>query len=80
MTMLSWRERAMRRGGMTQSEFLHNMRVRGFNVIADTLAAAPLFAFVHWTTNDRRYEVRPGESFRRAHDRMVEELHGATTQ
>lgn len=68
--MQSWSRRNRLRGGITQSEFLDQMRRAGFRVCADTLPSAPLFAFVHNYTGDRLYRVNTGETFSHALDRL----------
>lgn len=75
--MHSWRDRAARRGGMTEQGFLRDMKANGFEVIPETLPASPQIAFLHPSTGDRRYEVGYREGFRRAFDRIQKEINRA---
>jgi hypothetical protein len=65
---LSGRQRAERRGGITETEFLATMARAGFLVVTHD---SPFFAFRHSVLGDREVSIRPGETFSRTADRAI---------
>jgi hypothetical protein len=63
---LSGRQRAERRGGMTEAEFLATMQRGGFRMVTND---SPFFAFRHHVIGERDIAIRPGETFSRMADR-----------
>jgi hypothetical protein len=68
---LSGRERAQRRGGLTQTEFLEKMRFVGFVPTPGSIDHdAPNIEFSHPVLATRRVRVNPLENFSAAFERM----------
>jgi hypothetical protein len=71
--MKSWRDRAAIRGAMSQLEFLAAMDHEGFAVVPASLKQVAL-QFTKREQPDRIFEIRPGESFVRAYERILLEI------
>src|ERR1700733_1876440 len=65
---LSGRQRAERRGGITETEFLATMARAGFLVVTND---SPFYTFRHPVLGGRDVSIRPGESFSRMADRSI---------
>ena len=65
---MSGRDRAARRGALTQEEFLYYMKRAGF--VLNPASQSPDFAFTHAVLGGRRMAIRPLENFSAAFDRM----------
>jgi hypothetical protein len=64
---LSGRQRAERRGGMTEAEFLHTMKRAGFRI---TVSDSPFYTF-HHDVLGADVEIKPGDTFARMADRSI---------
>jgi hypothetical protein len=70
---MSWRERARRRGGITEGEFLSGMASAGFVEVA--ACGTYLHEFTHPDTGEVHYRMLgQRETYARSLARMLEEL------
>lgn len=73
MNDMTWSERARRRGGISQVEFLAGLDAAGF-IERPSASLGVAHEFTHPATGDRRYRVGGGEAYGRATLRLLAEL------
>jgi hypothetical protein len=76
--MMSWTERAQRRGYVSEKEFLDTMDRLGFAQV-DPMPDC-LWTFTHVLTGPRRYPMRNGETYRVTLERFRAALRAVLAQ